>query len=79
MQIASRSEFKSGQLHLLLDVPTTELSKLESPLRTEGLGDIKTFENFIVPLPAGTPLERYNTVVVWCEAFSQFITAAKYR
>jgi len=43
------------------------------------VGDIKTFENFIVPLPAGTPLDRYNTVVVWCEAFSQFITAAKYR
>jgi hypothetical protein len=43
------------------------------------VGDIKTFENFIVPLPPGTPVERYTTVVVWCEAFSQFITAAQYR
>ena len=43
------------------------------------VGDIKTFENFIVPLPAGARLEDYDTVVVWCEAFSQFITAAKYR
>lgn len=43
------------------------------------IGDIRTFENFIVPVPPGTPLERYDTVVVWCEAFSQFITAAKYR
>lgn len=43
------------------------------------VGDIKTFENFILPLPAGTPLERYDTAVVWCESFSRFITAAKYR
>ncbi len=43
------------------------------------VGDIKTFENFIVPLPPGTRLEDYRAVVVWCEAFSQFITAASYR
>ncbi|MEC5399846.1 DM13 domain-containing protein [Uliginosibacterium sp. H1] len=43
------------------------------------VGDVKTFENFIVPLPDGVDLARYDTVVVWCESFSQFITAAKYR
>lgn len=43
------------------------------------VGDIRTFENFIVPLPPGTPLEKYDSVVVWCESFSRFITAAKYR
>lgn len=43
------------------------------------VGDIKTFENFVVALPEGAPLDRYTTVVVWCEAFSQFITAARYR
>ncbi|HSV79105.1 MAG TPA: DM13 domain-containing protein [Ramlibacter sp.] len=43
------------------------------------VGDVKTFENFIVPLPPGTPLENYGAVVIWCEAFSQFITAARYR
>ena len=43
------------------------------------VGDIRTFDNFIVPLPAGTRLEDYDTVLVWCEAFSRFITAAKYR
>lgn len=47
--------------------------------RSLAVGDVKTFENFIVPLPPGTPLENYDTVVVWCEAFSRFITAAKYR
>lgn len=43
------------------------------------VGDIRTFDNFIVPLPPGTPLEKYDTALVWCESFSRFITAAKYR
>ncbi|MEO1702467.1 MAG: DM13 domain-containing protein [Pseudomonadota bacterium] len=43
------------------------------------VGDIKTFDGFIVNLPADTDIEAYNTVLVWCEAFGEFITAAKYR
>lgn len=43
------------------------------------VGDVKTFENFLVPVPPGTDPGRFNTVIVWCEAFSQFITAAQYR
>ena len=43
------------------------------------VGDVKTFENFIVPLPAGADPARYTSVIVWCETFGQFITAAKYR
>lgn len=43
------------------------------------VGDVKTFSNFLVPLPAGVDPARYTTVIVWCETFSQFITAAKYR
>ena len=43
------------------------------------VGDVKTFRNFIVPLPAGVDPERYDTVLVWCETFRAFITAAKYR
>lgn len=43
------------------------------------IGDIRTFDSFIVTLPAGVDIEAYDSVVVWCEAFDQFITAAKYR
>lgn len=43
------------------------------------VGDVKTFENFIVALPQGTDLRAYNTVVVWCETFGEFISAAQYR
>jgi hypothetical protein len=47
--------------------------------RTRRAGDVKTFDNFIVPLPEGLDPAQFNTVVVWCETFSMFITAAKYR
>ena len=43
------------------------------------VGDVKTFENFVVEVPASIDVGRYTTVVIWCEAFSQFITAARYR
>ncbi|HEY0819967.1 MAG TPA: DM13 domain-containing protein, partial [Rhizobacter sp.] len=43
------------------------------------VGDVRNFERFVLALPPGTELTRYNTVVIWCETFSQFITAATYR
>ena len=43
------------------------------------VGDVKTFENFIVPVAPGTDLAAFDTVLVWCETFGEFITAAKYR
>ena len=43
------------------------------------VGDVKTFENFVVAVPASVDPEKYAAVIVWCETFGQFITAAKYR
>ncbi len=43
------------------------------------VGDVKTFEGFILDLPEGVDLSAYTTVLIWCEAFSEFITAAKFR
>ena len=43
------------------------------------VGDVRTFKNFVVTVPEAVDPERYNTVIVWCETFSQFITAAKYK
>lgn len=43
------------------------------------VGDVKTFENFIVPVPGSIDPKAYTTVIVWCESFGQFITAARYR
>ena len=43
------------------------------------VGDVKTFENFVVAVPEGIDVSRYRAVIVWCESFGQFITAAAYR
>ena len=43
------------------------------------IGDVKTFEGFIVDVPAGVDVKQYTTVLVWCESFSEFITAVKYK
>jgi hypothetical protein len=67
------------KLYLSPEFVETEEAFLRVKSRSLLVGDVKTFENFIVPLPPGTPLDSYTTVVVWCEAFSRFITAAKYR
>lgn len=43
------------------------------------VADVKTFKNFLVAVPESVDPGRYNTVIVWCETFSQFISAAQYR
>ena len=42
------------------------------------VGSVKSFENFVVPVPKSIDPSRFNTVIVWCESFGQFITAARY-
>lgn len=54
-----------------------DFQRLKSTMQR--VGDVKTFENFIVPLPPGVDPARHTSVIVWCETFNQFITAARYR
>lgn len=41
------------------------------------VGDVKTFERFLLDLPAGVQAAQYQAVIVWCETFNEFITAAR--
>lgn len=43
------------------------------------VGDVKTFKNFVVEVPPDINPADYSSVIIWCEAFSQFITSARYR
>lgn len=43
------------------------------------IGDIKTFGGFVIDIPADVDPAQYNTVLIWCEAFAEFITSAQYR
>ena len=43
------------------------------------VGPVRTFENFMVSVPQSIDPADYSTVIIWCEAFGQFITAAEYQ
>lgn len=43
------------------------------------LGDINTFNNFEIALSQSPDYQNYNSLVIWCESFKQFISAAEYR
>lgn len=67
------------KLYLSPEFVETEADFMRLKPRMVRVGDVKTFENFVVPVSEAVDVSRYNTVIVWCESFSQFITAAKYR
>jgi len=43
------------------------------------VGDVKTFDNFVVEVSPDINPSKFNSVIVWCDSFEQFITAAKYQ
>ena len=67
------------KLYLSPEFVETEAEFLRLKPRMVRVGDVKTFENFVIPVPAGVDPAAYSAVIVWCERFGQFITAAKYR
>lgn len=75
-RIAPGPDYK---LYLSPEFIETEEDFLRLKPKMVRVGDVKTFDNFIVQVPAQGDPGTYNTVIVWCESFSQFITAAKYR
>ena len=45
------------------------------PIKNEAVfvSDLKNFENFIIPINSNINFSEYNTIVIWCEAFKEFI------
>lgn len=50
-------------------------SLLYSLLMVTYLGFAKTFVN----MPENVNLSEFNTVIIWCETFGEFITSAQFR
>ena len=67
------------RLYLSPEFVETEADFLRLKPQMVQVGAITTFDNFVVDVPQGVDVSRYDTAIVWCEAFSQFITAARYR
>lgn len=81
-QIVHEGKLSPGpdyKLYLVPEFVEDESSFLALKEKSLRVGDVKTFDGFLIDLPAGTDIGAYTTVLVWCEAFGQFITAAKYR
>jgi hypothetical protein len=67
------------KLYLSPEFVETEADFLRLKPQMARVGDVKTFKNFLVPVPETIDPSRYKAVIVWCETFGQFITAASYR
>ncbi len=75
-RIAPGPDYK---LYLSPEFVETEAGFERLKSRMIRVGDVKTFENFIVPIPDTVDPAMFNTVIVWCESFGEFITAASYK
>jgi len=80
--IALTGELAPGpdyKLYLSPEFVETEADFQRLKSRMVRVGDVRTFKNFLVPVPDGVDPSAFSTVIVWCESFGQFITAATYR
>lgn len=67
------------KLYLSPEFVETEADFMRLKAQMALVGDVRTFENFVVRIPESVDVLSYNAVIVWCESFEQFITAAKYQ
>ena len=75
-QLAPGPDYK---LYLVPEFVETEAEFEQIKAASLRVGDVKTFNGFVLEVPQGTDLTAYTTVLIWCEAFGEFITAARYR
>ena len=81
-QIAHEGRLSPGpdyKLYLVPEFVENEEEFLAIKSQAKQIAGIKSFKGFIADVPKGVDIDRYSTAVIWCESFSEFITAAKYR
>ena len=67
------------KLYLVKEFVEDEEQFLKIKSNAQLVGDVKTFDGFLLDVPQDVDIGSYTTVIVWCEAFGEFITAAKYK
>ena len=75
-EVAPGPDYK---LYLSPEYVETEADFLRLKSSMVRVGDVKTFSNFVVAVPEGIDPAAYEAVIVWCESFAEFITAAQYK
>lgn len=67
------------RLYLTPEFVDTETGFKAIKAQSAQVASIKAFRNFAVDVPEGIDVSAYKAVLIWCEAFGQFITAAELR
>jgi len=67
------------KLYLIKEFVEQEEEFLSIKDNSRYVAEVKTFKNFVITVPEDIDINDYNTIVIWCESFSEFITAAKYK
>ena len=75
-EIAPGPDYK---LYLMPELVLDEPSFLAIKGQSAYIGDVKSFDNFILEIPENVNIASYKAVIVWCETFGEFITAAAYQ
>ena len=75
-EIAPGPDYK---LYLTPSLARDEAEFLAIKAQSVQIGEIKAFTNFSLEVPPGIEAGGYGAVLVWCEAFGEFITAAELR
>lgn len=75
-QLAPGPDYK---LYLTKVFVADEAEFLKVKEDAQRVGEVKSFNGFILDVGTGIDVNSYSTVVVWCEAFGEFITSAKYK
>lgn len=81
-QIAFQGKLAPGpdyKLYLSPEFVETEDAFLRLKHRMVKVGNVDTFNHFMVPVPNTVNPQQYSSVIVWCESFGQFITSARYQ
>ena len=81
-QIAFTGRLAPGpdyKLYLSPEFVETEADFQRFKSRMVRVGDVRTFDTFVLMVPDGVDVSAYTTAIVWCETFGQFISAARYR
>jgi len=67
------------RLYLAPRLALTEEEFLAVKDQSAYIGEIRTFDNFILEVPEHVNPAAFKAVVIWCETFGEFITAASYQ
>jgi hypothetical protein len=65
------------RLYLTPEFVTTEADFMKIKSQSVVVGSIKAFTNFSLAVPDGVNVGNYPALLIWCEAFGEFITAAE--